>query len=205
MTRQVSLAETSPTAMLGVFLAGDRARLRAQHIVEWKADFRDGLQLLEFSAAAATRGGTLVSNSGRDIVRLPVLFAIAVASLSVAWLSLQADWNFQKVDDTAPAVGGSEAPRHFDVARAANQTTAKILALDETRRLAFWTLVLKNRRQTCDIVVRASYTGANGSGIDQWAVVCRDGNEYSISVEPNAKDSVCVGNAFDRSALGRSM
>jgi hypothetical protein len=31
-------------------------------------------------------------------------------------------------------------------------------------------------------------------------VACRDGNEYSISVEPNAKDSVCVGNAFDRSA-----
>jgi len=205
MTRQVSLAETSPTAMLGVFLAGDRARLRCAAHCGVETDFRDGLQLLEFSAAAATRGGTLVSNSGRDIVRLPVLFAIAVASLSVAWLSLQADWNFQKVDDTAPAVGGSEAPRHFDVARAANQTTAKILALDETRRLAFWTLVLKNRRQTCDIVVRASYTGANGSGIDQWAVVCRDGNEYSISVEPNAKDSVCVGNAFDRSALGRSM
>lgn len=136
-------------------------------------------------------------------MRLPVLFVIAVASLSpVAWLSLQADLNFQTADGTAPR---SDDPRHFEAARAANQTTAKILALDEARRLAFWTLVLKNRKQACDIVVRASYTGATGSGLDQWSVACRDGNEYSVSVEPNAKDSVCVGNAFDRSALGRSM
>jgi hypothetical protein len=41
--------------------------------------------------------------------------------------------------------------------------------------------------------------------LDQWTVVCRDGNEYSINVEPNAKDSVCVGNAFDRSAWLRRM
>ena len=136
-------------------------------------------------------------------MRLPVLFVIAVASLSpVAWLSLPADLSFQTADGTAPR---SDDPRHFDMARAANQTTAKILALDEARRLAFWTVVLKNRKQACDSVVRASYTGATGSGLDQWSVACRDGNEYSVSVEPNAKDSVCVGNAFDRSALGRSM
>jgi hypothetical protein len=99
----------------------------------------------------------------------------------------------------------SDDPKPFEVAAAANQTTARILALDEPRRLAFWTLVLKNRKQTCDVVVRASYTGANGSGIDQWSVACRDGNHYSISVEPNAEDSACVGNAFDRSDLWRPM
>jgi hypothetical protein len=180
--------------------------LRAQHIVEWRTHFRDELQLLEFSAAAATCGGTLVSNAGRDILRLPVLFVIAVASLSpVAWFSVQADLKLQEADGTAPTAIRSDDPRHFEGTRAANQTTARILALDEGRRLAFWTLVLQNRKQTCDVVVRASYTGANGSGIDQWTVVCRDGNHYSISVEPNAKDSVCVGNAFDRSALWQRM
>jgi len=130
-------------------------------------------------------------------VKLPVLFVIAVGSLSpVAWFEL----NFHKADGTAPTVGHSDVSIHFEVAGVANQTTARILALDEPRRLAFWTLVLKSRKQTCDGVVRASHTGATGAGLDQWTVVCRDGNEYSISVEPNAKDSVCVGNAFDRSA-----
>jgi hypothetical protein len=139
-------------------------------------------------------------------LRLPIVFVIAAASLSpVAWLSVQADLNFHKANGTAPTVLHSDDPRHFEVPRVANQTTARILALDETRRLAFWTLVLKNRKQACDGVVRASYTGATGSGLDQWTVVCRDGNKYSISVEPNAKDSVCVGNAFDRSALWQRM
>ena len=94
---------------------------------------------------------------------------------------------------------------HFEPARVPNQTTARILALDEPRRLAFWTLVLKNRKQACDAVVRASYMGVTGSGLDLWTVACRDGHQYSLSVEPNAKDSVCVGNAFDRSALMQRM
>lgn len=131
-------------------------------------------------------------------MKLPVLFVIAVGSLSpVAWLEL----NFQKADRTASTVERSDPARHFEVVRVANQTTARILALDEARRLAFWTLVLKSREQSCDGVVRASHTGATASGLDRWTVVCRDGNQYSISVEPNAMDSVCVGNAFDRSAL----
>ena len=135
------------------------------------------------------------------MLRLPVLLVIVVAGLSpIAWLSM-AGSNLQEARGVAPAVGHSDVPRHFDAARVANQTSTRILALDEARRLAFWTLVLKSRNQACDGVVRASYTGASGSGLDHWTVVCRDGTKYAISVEPNAKDSVCVGNAFDRSAM----
>ena len=139
-------------------------------------------------------------------MRRPVLFTIAVASLPpIAWLSVQADLNFKKANGAAPTALQSDVSKHFDAARVANQTTARILALDEARRLAFWTIVLKSRKQNCDMVVRASYTGATAAGLDQWTVVCRDGNEYSINVEPNAKDSVCVGNAFDRSAWLRRL
>ncbi|HTO60696.1 MAG TPA: hypothetical protein VMM15_05515 [Bradyrhizobium sp.] len=139
-------------------------------------------------------------------MRLPVILATAVASLtSVVWLSVQVDLPSQKADRIAPIAGGSNDIRPFDAARAGNQTTARILALDEARRLAFWTIVLKNRKQACDAVIRASYAGATGIGVDQWTVVCRDGNQYSMSVEPNAKDSVCVGNAFDRSAALQRM
>jgi hypothetical protein len=143
---------------------------------------------------------------GEDTLKTPVLFVIAVAAVSpVAWLAVQADLNTQKANDTAPTVSRSGVAGHFEAGRVPNQTTARILALDEARRLAFWTIVLKNRKQACDVVVRASYTGANGSGLDLWSVGCRDGNQYSLSVEPNAKDSVCVGNAFDRSAWSRRM
>jgi hypothetical protein len=196
----VSLAEIFAAATVSVSSSPTiSGGLRAQQTAEWKGDFRDVRQFPYFLGHGHARRRPRLE-LGEDTLRLPVLFTIAVASLStVAWLLLQADLNFQEVDGTAPTALRSDEPRHFEIARAANPTTARILALDEARRLAFWTLVLNNRRQACDIAVRASYTGANGSGLDQWTVVCRDGNEYSVSVEPNAKDSVCVGNAFDRS------
>ena len=127
---------------------------------------------------------------------------IAAASLSpLAWLTLRTDVDFKETDATtsAAARSGVVPPEHFEMASATNQTTTRILALDQAKRLAFWTLVLKSRMQTCDIVVRASYTGATASGLDHWSLVCRDGNAYSIKVEPNAHDSVCLGKAFDRS------
>jgi len=175
-------------------------RLRARHVAEWKTGFGDKRQLLESPCRRKARR-PLRLQPREDVLRLPVLLAIAVAALSpVAWLSIQADSDLQKAGGVAPTIGRSEIPKHFEAVRVANQTSARILALDEARRLAFWTLVLKSRNQACDGVVRASYTGATGAGLDQWTVVCRDGTKYSISVEPNAKDSVCVGNAFDRSA-----
>lgn len=127
---------------------------------------------------------------------------IAAASLlPVAWLALHADLDFKQTDATPSAAARSEVvhAEHFDMAHAANQTTTRILALDQAKRLAFWTLVLKSRKQTCDIVVRASYAGATAAGLDDWSLVCRDGRAYSIKVEPNAHDSVCLGKAFDRS------
>jgi hypothetical protein len=137
-------------------------------------------------------------------LRLPVRLIVTVASLlSLVSLSVQTDLNLQEADGAAMAVTRSDGPRRFEASRVPNETTARILALDEPRRFAFWTLVLKNRKQACDAVVRASYSGGTPSGLDYWTVRCRDGNQYSISVEPNAKDSVCVGDAFDRSALRR--
>jgi hypothetical protein len=134
-------------------------------------------------------------------LRLTVLFVIAAAACSpLAWLSMQAVLNPENADGAASAVTRSDDQRPLDGARLANQTSAKILALDEARRRAFWTFVLKSRKQRCDAVVRASYAGGTSSGLNHWTVRCLDGNQYTISVEPNAKDSVCVGNAFDRSA-----
>jgi hypothetical protein len=134
--------------------------------------------------------------------KLLTLSVIAAASLSpVAWFTLHPDLDFKQTDARTSAAARSEVvlPEHFEMARAANQTTTRILALDQAKRLAFWTRVLRSRKQTCDVVVRASYTGAAESGLDYWSLVCLDGNAYSVSVEPNAQDSFCFGNAFDPS------
>jgi hypothetical protein len=140
--------------------------------------------------------------------RSPILFLVAAASFVLIWLVpwfvLDADLHFRKADATTSTVVPSKAG---ETAHAANQTTTRILALDQAKHLAFWTSVLKNRKQACGVVVRTMYQGGTESGVDSWSIGCRDGNEYSISINPDAQGSeaefpvsVCSGNAFARSA-----
>jgi hypothetical protein len=140
--------------------------------------------------------------------RSPILFLVAAASFVLIWLVpwfvLDADLHFRKADANTSTVVPSKAG---ETAHAANQTTTRILALDQAKHLAFWTSVLKNRKQACGVVVRTMYQGGTESGVDSWSIGCRDGNEYSISINPDAQGSeaefpvsVCSGNAFARSA-----
>ena len=71
--------------------------------------------------------------------------------------------------------------------------------MDRAEYLAFWTLILKNRKLS-DAVVRTTYQGGTESGVDNWSIGCRDSNEYSVSINPDAQDSVCTRKAFARSA-----
>ena len=134
------------------------------------------------------------------------LFLVAAASFVLIWLVprfvLDADLHFRKADATTSTAVPSKAvaPEPFKTAHAANQTTTRILALDRAKHLAFWAFVLKNKKQACDVVVRTTYQAGTESGIDNWSIGCRDGNEYSVSIDPDAQDSVCTRNAFARSA-----
>ena len=131
--------------------------------------------------------------------RSPIFFLAAAASLVVTWLVvwfvLDADPHLKKADATTSTAVPSKAVA-FKTAHAANQTTTRILALDQAKRLAFWTFVLKNKKQACNVVVRTMYLGGTEPGIDSWSIGCQDGNEYSISINPDAQDSVCNRNAI---------
>jgi len=135
-----------------------------------------------------------------------VLFLAAAASFFVAWLVvgfvLDADPHLKKADATTSAAVPSRAlaPEPVKMAHAANQTTTRILALEQAKRRAFWTFVLKSKKQACNVVVRTIYQGGTESGIDSWSIGCQDGNEYSISINPDAQVSVCNRNTFARSA-----
>ena len=131
--------------------------------------------------------------------RSPIFFLAAAASLVVTWLVvwfvLDADPLLKKADVTTSTAVPSKAVA-FKTAHAANQTTTRILALDQAKRLAFWTFVLKNKKQACNVVVRTMYLGGTEPGIDSWSIGCQDGNEYSISISPDARGSVCNRNAL---------
>jgi hypothetical protein len=145
--------------------------------------------------------------------RSPILFLVAAASFAVIWLVpwfvLDADLHFRKADATTSTAMPSKAvaSEPFKTAHTANQRTTRILALDQAKHLAFWTSILKNRKQACGAVVRTMYQGGSESGVDAWRIGCRDGNEYSITINPDAQGSeaefpvsVCSGTAFARSA-----
>jgi hypothetical protein len=126
-----------------------------------------------------------------------------IVTWPVVWFVLDADLHLNKAYATTSSTAvpsKAVASEPFKMAHAANQTTTKILALDQAKHLAFWAFVLKNRRQACDVVVRTTYQASTESGVDNWSIGCRDGNEYSVSIDPDAQDSVCTRNAFARSA-----
>jgi hypothetical protein len=137
--------------------------------------------------------------------RLFIFFLAAAASFVVTWLLswsvLDADLHLKKADATASTIVPSKAPvpEPFKTAHAANHTTTRILALDPAKHLAFWTSVLKNKKHACDVVVRTMYEGGTESGVDNWRIGCRDGNQYSISINPDAQGSVCNQNTFAQS------
>jgi hypothetical protein len=139
------------------------------------------------------------------MLKRSLIFLAGAASFVVTWpivgVVLDADLHLNKAYATTSSTAvpsKAVSPEPFKMARAANQTTTRILALDQAKHLAFWTFVLKNKKQACDVVVRTTYQGGTESGVDNWSISCRDGNEYSVSIDPDAQDSVCTRNAFAR-------
>ena len=131
-----------------------------------------------------------------------IFFLAAGASFIVAWpvvsFVLDADLHPKTANAAASTDEGSKAAplKPFKMAHAANQTTMRVLAMDRGEHLAFWALVLKNKKKTCDAVTRTMYQGATESEGDNWSIVCRNGKKYSINIKPNEQSSVCTQNTF---------
>src|SRR5207237_8334711 len=120
----------------------------------------------------------------RNMMKRSLFFLATATSFVVTWLVV---WFvlLQKADATTspPMPSKAVATEPFKTAQAANQTTTRILALDQATHLAFWTFVLKNNKQDCDVVVRTLYQGGTEAGVDSWSIGCQDGNEYSIGID----------------------
>jgi hypothetical protein len=79
----------------------------------------------------------------------------------------------------------------FGIAQAAAQSAAsqRLLEIDDDERNTAFTLILKGSNRTCDQVVRTLFKGT-AVGLDEWEVICRDRNAYSLSVLAQGNETI---------------
>ena len=83
---------------------------------------------------------------------------------------------------------------------AARQTPTRLLALDQAKRLAFWTAFLRSNKLARDVVLRATHQGSTDSGVDYWTIGCRGSYYYSMAINAEQRDSVCTRDALAQTA-----
>ena len=74
-------------------------------------------------------------------------------------------------------------------APAQNDTSQMLLALSEDERNGAFTHLLRDRNEKCDRVIRTLF-GGTALGLDDWEVVCRDRNAYSLTITPELNASI---------------
>lgn len=116
---------------------------------------------------------------------------------------LDAQLHFRKAAATTAMSPEVVGPEPFSTTHAAHKMTMKILALDQAKHLAFWTSVLREQKHARAAVVWTVYQAPPNFGGDAWRIGCRNGNEYLITISPDAQGyeaefavSVCSGIAF---------
>jgi len=74
-------------------------------------------------------------------------------------------------------------------ASAQNDASQGLLALSEDDRNAALTYLLQSSSEKCDRVIRTLFNGS-ALGLDNWEVLCRDRNSYSLSMSPGVNTNV---------------
>jgi hypothetical protein len=72
---------------------------------------------------------------------------------------------------------------------AQNDASQILLALSEDDRNAAFTHLLQASSEKCDRVIRTLFNGT-ALGLDNWEVLCRDRNSYSLSIPPEVNADV---------------
>jgi hypothetical protein len=74
-------------------------------------------------------------------------------------------------------------------ASAQNDASQGLLALSEDDRNAALTYLLQGSSEKCDRVIRTLFNGT-ALGLDNWEVLCRDRNSYSLSIPPGVNADI---------------
>jgi hypothetical protein len=68
-------------------------------------------------------------------------------------------------------------------ATAQNWVSQTLLGLDEDQRNETFTYLLRDSNAKCDRVIRTLFNGSTVE-LDDWEVLCRDRNSYSLAITP---------------------
>ena len=68
-------------------------------------------------------------------------------------------------------------------ATAQNRVSQALLGLDEDQRNETFTYLLRDSNAKCDWVIRTLFNGSTVE-LDDWEVLCRDRNSYSLTITP---------------------
>lgn len=68
---------------------------------------------------------------------------------------------------------------------AANEAHARLMSLPEPDRATMLAAAVRSAGDACDRGTRSMYQGSTKSRVALWSVACRDGNAYSVSINPD--------------------
>jgi len=74
-------------------------------------------------------------------------------------------------------------------ATAQNKVSQTLLELSEDERNETFTHLLQHNHAKCDRVIRTLFSGATVE-LDDWEVLCRDRNAYSVSIPPELRAGI---------------
>ena len=74
-------------------------------------------------------------------------------------------------------------------AAAQNNVSQTLFGLSEDQRNETFTRLLQDNHAKCDRVIRTLFSGATVD-LDDWEVLCRDRNAYSVSIPPELRAGI---------------
>jgi hypothetical protein len=89
-------------------------------------------------------------------------------------------------------------------APAQNDASQILLALSEEERNAAFTHLLQESNEKCDRVIRTLFNGT-ALRLDNWEVLCRDRNSYSLSISPEVNDDVQLVSCRELAATSKRL
>jgi hypothetical protein len=87
---------------------------------------------------------------------------------------------------------------------AQNAMSKRLLALTEDQRNLAFTRLMAANHEACDRAIKTVFNASVGT-IDDWEMLCNDGNSYSMSVPDNPNEIIKYLSCKELAAVGKML
>jgi hypothetical protein len=87
---------------------------------------------------------------------------------------------------------------------AQNAMSKKLLALTEDQRNLAFTRLMAANHEACDRAIKTVFNASVGT-VDDWEMLCSDGNSYSMSVPDNPNEIIKYLSCKELAAVGKML